>query len=750
MQKICWVALWVTIALRLSAQTDFNHYKPLFCSGTIPEEFITPSTKKYKSDLKKIDEKKYKKGKEKKDRKRFALESNFVIDDMLQSGRVLFNDPISKYLNEVAAILVKAEPGLKKPIRVYVLRSSGVNAFATERGAIFVTLGLLSQLENEAQLAYILSHEITHVMEGHTLDMFLEAKEIERRASRNTVMTEAAFDDNLMAKNRYSKELESEADEKGLARLLKTEYGVGTLNTVFDVLKYAYLPFDDVFFDRSFFETASFTFPNEYWEGETKAIAGPDEYQNDDKSTHPNIGARREALFKALQGAKPAGDKQFILPESRFVEARKMARFELPALYLMRDHHEQAIYTAYLLLQTENSVYLKTCIAKALYLRAKLLNDSDYSKESETEEIEGQSQRLYRFLDKLNARETTIFALRYAWILLQEHPDNPDLKRLIEDLFRELGKHSKSVGDFLQEKPVSNQVVLDSLPAAAETDNKERSKYDKINEQKGITKAEEQPGLYWKTAFAGFLDQADFKAAFQKGQSDYAKRQEREEYYNSAKGRSQYRKDRKKEENHGVGLGINKVMVVNPFYLKLDARKENAVQYIQTEYGHENLNALIETAAEKSGLKVGFLDVEDLKNNQVDRFNDIRLLNDWFSEQLRHDNLSLTPGVNQSDINAIAEKYGTDYFLWTGVISLREKKDNLGLMIAIGVIYPPILPFAIASAVKPDYDMFQYAVLYDVRTGRSQSLKFEYFDKRDSDALVKAHLYDVFWQIKRK
>lgn len=190
-------------------------------------------------------------------------------------------------------------------------------------------------------------------------------------------------------------------------------------------------------------------------------------------------------------------------------------------------------------------------------------------------------------------------------------------------------------------------------------------------------------------------------------------------------------------------------MVLNPFYLKLDARKDNAVQYVDSEYGHERLRNLMTEMSEKSGLKVSFLDAQDLKENQSDRFNEIRLLNDWFGEQVRHDNLSPTPGLQQDDINALAGKYGTDYFLWTGVISLREKKKNAALVALLGLIYWPVLPIAIAGAAKPEYDMLYYAVLYDVRTGRNRVVKFEYFDKRDSDTILKAHFYDTFVQISR-
>jgi hypothetical protein len=106
----------------------------------------------------------------------------------------------------------------------------------------------------------------------------------------------------------------------------------------------------------------------------------------------------------------------------------------------------------------------------------------------------------------------------------------------------------------------------------------------------------------------------------------------------------------------------------------MDVRKEDNVEYIDTEEGQFDLRKLLEDVAEVSDLEVEMLDVTNLRSSEVDKFNDIRLLNEWFSEQIDHEDLTLTIGYRQNEIDAIAEKYGTDYFLWTGVISLRGKE----------------------------------------------------------------------------
>lgn len=746
MKNLLCSLFFLLAATGLAAQ-DFNHYEPMVCSGKIPEELLINSSRKYQEDLRKLSKKKLSK-REKKGRKQFSLESNFVLDHMMQSGFVLFGDPVSQYTNEVAAKLIRGDQKLEK-VRVYTLRSGAVNAFATDRGNVFVTLGLLAQLENEAQLAYVLAHELSHVESKHAVDMFLEAKDVERNMSRKNLLSKSTFDEQIVAKNRYSKELEMEADKKGLQRFLQTEYSTATLDVVFDVLKYAYLPFDEVKFERSFLEGDGYTLPDELWSKPVRAIEGEKENGDNAKSTHPSIGVRRQALADELAKTKRPEGKNYLVGEDRFQKIQQIARFELPQLYLHNDQAPEAVYVIWLLLQKEpNSVYLKKSLVKALYLYAKYRNNDDYTPEDLTATIEGESQRVYRLLNGIPKRELTVLALREAWKLHLEQAGDLEISSICSDLFIELATSHETLGDF-------KKTLTDTTgkTAPANTDEKpksEPSKYDKIKEKNAPTGTPDGKSGAWKFAFVKFLEGEDFKQGFEKGRKEYERRKELEEYAETAKGRKQYRKDREHDRKKGQRLGIPSVVVINPFYLKLDARRKNALQYLQTESGQDNLRTLIEKIAPKSALKVKVLDVADLKEGQSDQFNEIRLLNDWFSEQVRYEDLSLTPGLSQDKINAIAEKYQTDYFLWTGVISLREAKKNAWVGVVLSCFYPVLLPFAVYKVARPEYDMLYYAILFDVKTGRRRTVKMEYFDKRDTDTVLKAHIFDTFVQISTK
>ncbi len=83
-------------------------------------------------------------------------------------------DPVTRYVQALGAKLVATAPltpGLTEPyaFTFHVVASSEINAFALPGGAIFVNLGTVQAAENEAQLAGVMAHEISHVVMRHSV-----------------------------------------------------------------------------------------------------------------------------------------------------------------------------------------------------------------------------------------------------------------------------------------------------------------------------------------------------------------------------------------------------------------------------------------------------------------------------------------------------------------------------------------------------------------------------------------------------
>ena len=82
-----------------------------------------------------------------------------------------YTDPLVEgYLTAIGQSLVPKDAPASLSFSFRVLNDHRANALALPDGRIFVTSGLLMFVENEAQLAIVLGHEIAHVIEAHALE----------------------------------------------------------------------------------------------------------------------------------------------------------------------------------------------------------------------------------------------------------------------------------------------------------------------------------------------------------------------------------------------------------------------------------------------------------------------------------------------------------------------------------------------------------------------------------------------------
>jgi hypothetical protein len=106
---------------------------------------------------------------------KFTKVDKTVFDEVNECTRqmekkgLVFRDPgVQSYVEAIGKKLLANQPPLENvEFRFLVAREPMVNAFAFPNGSIYVNTGLLAVLENEAQLASVLGHEVTHVIDRH-------------------------------------------------------------------------------------------------------------------------------------------------------------------------------------------------------------------------------------------------------------------------------------------------------------------------------------------------------------------------------------------------------------------------------------------------------------------------------------------------------------------------------------------------------------------------------------------------------
>lgn len=91
---------------------------------------------------------------------------------LLGAVKLVDDAEVHNYVNRLGRWLAEQTDRNKKkwPWRFGILDTDTVNAFAAPGGHVFVTRGLFVLLENEAELAGVLAHEMGHVLEKHHLN----------------------------------------------------------------------------------------------------------------------------------------------------------------------------------------------------------------------------------------------------------------------------------------------------------------------------------------------------------------------------------------------------------------------------------------------------------------------------------------------------------------------------------------------------------------------------------------------------
>jgi predicted Zn-dependent protease len=161
------------------------------------------------------------------------------------TGLIYQNEELEAYLNKVVAKLQPQSAPADLPIRVKVIKNAYLNAFAYPNGMIYIHTGLLARMDNEAQLAAVLAHEMTHCTRRHALRAFKHFKDrrsfltgVEQALMANKGLQKLArnlgFTGSLAAVSGYARELEAEADRVGLELMTRAGYNPKEALSLFD------------------------------------------------------------------------------------------------------------------------------------------------------------------------------------------------------------------------------------------------------------------------------------------------------------------------------------------------------------------------------------------------------------------------------------------------------------------------------------------------------------------------------------
>ena len=173
------------------------------------------------------------------------LEMGRQADPAIIAEYGLYQDrDLSTYVDSVGQSLGRVShlPNLKWHFRL--LDSPVVNAFALPGGYIYVTRGIVANLNSEAQLAGVIGHEIGHVTARHSAQQITNQQLAQVGLIASMIAFKGAREYGGIAAQglgilflKYSRDHETQADELGVQYSVKARYDPRQIPPTYDMLK---------------------------------------------------------------------------------------------------------------------------------------------------------------------------------------------------------------------------------------------------------------------------------------------------------------------------------------------------------------------------------------------------------------------------------------------------------------------------------------------------------------------------------
>ena len=163
----------------------------------------------------------------------------------VQQSIGFYPDPaLQAYVSSIGMKMAKASERPDLPWEFHVVNDASVNAFALPGGFIFVTRGLMTAINDEAELATVVGHEIGHVTYRHSVEqiskqqLFTLGLGIGSIVSSDVARLAGIASQGLqLLFLKYSRDAENQADKAGFRYALNQNYDVREMGNMFEILE---------------------------------------------------------------------------------------------------------------------------------------------------------------------------------------------------------------------------------------------------------------------------------------------------------------------------------------------------------------------------------------------------------------------------------------------------------------------------------------------------------------------------------
>lgn len=294
----------------------------------------------------------------------------------------IIDDEITKYLAAVQDEIYKANPQLPRKTNVYALRSATPNAVSFGDGTLGFTLGLLARMESDAQVAFVICHEMAHYYKDHSrlnleeiarLNYDKELKKkidaVKKNSYERYTRLKEIFKGMGFSINKHSREYENDADATGFFYFARTKFNPAAALRVIEILDSAEKSNMQEEIDlKKHFDTGGYAFKPSWveYKKSTRWYAPPED--GDSAKTHPDCQQRTVALKLQMQslGSDTSGRDNIFSRNSTYYSIK--SEFELIESQYHFKQYGKALFAALSLSNRfPQNVYLHTMISKCLY-----------------------------------------------------------------------------------------------------------------------------------------------------------------------------------------------------------------------------------------------------------------------------------------------------------------------------------------------------------------------------------------------
>lgn len=355
------VLLSISILGIFLANAQERGYSTYRYPSEVPDKYQVDVYQEY-DQLRKI--KARAKGKKK---KAFAENYAFARKSMFESGMIYMNwTEAEEYLNAILQKLIPDEYADKcKGLSVFITNETHYNAYVMVKPDIYVTNGLLAQAHNEAALAAIIGHELTHyLMDDSQNDFFrkIKRRDIKQQKKKHQDVGNVEFY-KAAAEGHKNQLQEKKADSLGIVLAHRAGYDVS-------------------------FAASNFLQMIDIEERAIESSSKLQEMENDEKdellkrikvvADHPETAKRMLYLDKYIEeNVQPDEDlKEYLVSEEKFKKLQGLLKIEqLNSMLLSNEFRSciEASFYNYLFDPTDqtNFYYLHESLRRFLYIDEK-------------------------------------------------------------------------------------------------------------------------------------------------------------------------------------------------------------------------------------------------------------------------------------------------------------------------------------------------------------------------------------------